>query len=212
MAQHTLEDITSSIATKISVKADKSQIMAKASVAEAEAGTDDSKAMTPATTKAAVLKLAPTPDLNSIKQTIVDMLYPIGAVYISINSSFNPNVTLGGAWVKIENKFLLASGSRAIGVIGGEENVTLSVNQIPSHNHDRGNMNITGKFGTRSTAFEGAFYEYSKSVFNSYGSAGVGTAFSADRAWSGRTGGTGGGQSHNNMPPYIVVDIWKREG
>jgi len=51
-----------------------------------------------------------------------------------------------------------------------------------------------------------------------------GTSFRASRAWTGRTSNEGnhshtvsvsqsdkgGGQSHNNMPPYLVENMWKR--
>ena len=147
---------------------------------------------------------------NKIKEIVLNTFFPVGSTYISADANFNPNSAWGGQWTKIENRFLLGSGSRAVGNLGGEENVTLTEDQMPAHVHNRGDMNIWGRFGTRSTAFEGAFYEYSKSVFNSYGSAGVGTEFSANRNWSGTTGWQGGNQAHNNMPPYEVVNIWKR--
>lgn len=33
---------------------------------------------------------------------------------------------------------------------------------------------------------------------------------SGSRNWTGSSSSTGGSQSHNNMPPYQVVAIWKR--
>lgn len=217
MAQYTLEDITSSIATKISVKADKSQIMAKASVAEAEAGTDDSKAMTPKSTKAAILKLAPKQD---IKLDVLDIFYPVGTIYQSSDANFNPNEKWGGTWVKIENRFLLGSGSRGVGAQGGEENVTLNVNQIPSHSHSRGTTNITGAFVTGKMAYSespekqgiGAFSLIGTNSRTANGSeySGGRYSFDATRTWNGITSSVGGSQAHNNMPPYEVVNIWKR--
>ena len=44
-----------------------------------------------------------------------------------------------------------------------------------------GRPNITGRFGTRSSQFEGVFYEDNKGPFNSYGGASTGVAFSASR-------------------------------
>ena len=28
--------------------------------------------------------------------------------------------------------------------------------------------------------------------------------------WGNTTGSAGGGKPHNNMPPYLVVNVWKR--
>ena len=34
--------------------------------------------------------------------------------------------------------------------------------------------------------------------------------FTASRTWSGETSSVGENESHNNMPPYLAVAIWKR--
>ena len=72
---------------------------------------------------------------NVIKTMILNMFFPVGSVYMSANKNFNPNTSWGGTWVKIENRFLLGSGTKAVGATGGEETHTLTVNEIPSHNH-----------------------------------------------------------------------------
>ena len=55
--------------------------------------------------------------LSSI--TILDAIYPIGAVYISINST-NPGTLFGGTWEQIKDKFLLSCGDEFVnGTTGG---------------------------------------------------------------------------------------------
>lgn len=54
----------------------------------------------------------------------------------------------------------------------------------------------TGTFG----AFQAVHYMTDANVITISGS----------RNWTGSSSSTGGSQSHNNMPPYQVVAIWKR--
>lgn len=142
-------------------------------------------------------------------------MYPIGSVYMTENAAFDPNAEWGGTWVKIENRFLLGSGTKAVGAQGGEENVTLSIYEIPAHSHVRGSMDITGNLANGEVHIEdvsGAIYNRG-SAYNGPGGGWLTAAqmgFKASRNWSGYTSSSGGGQSHNNMPPYQVVNIWKR--
>ena len=57
---------------------------------------------------------------------LVDYIYPIGAVYISV-TAVNPAVLFGGTWEQIEDTFLLSAGSTYTGGnTGGSATVTLS--------------------------------------------------------------------------------------
>lgn len=114
--------------------------------------------------------------------------YPVGSVYMSTEST-NPATLFGGTWQAIENRFLFGAGNwYAAGDTGGEATHTLTVDEMPSHNHTvpRGG----NSFGTKT-----------------HGYTSTGTLFtSADD----RMSAVGGGQAHNNMPPYLVVYMWKR--
>lgn len=122
---------------------------------------------------------------------LIDLVYPIGSYYETSDSTFNPNATWGGTWV-LEAEGLVHIGAGAnytIGDTGGEETHTLTTNEMPNHNHN--------------------------SSEDSYGLGMiVGTAGQIYGVWSGttgyKTGSTGGGQAHNNMQPYIVVNRWHR--
>ena len=62
--------------------------------------------------------------------------YPVGAIWQTA-TNFNPADLFGGAWELIENRSLLGAGNKyQLGAEGGEDEVTLTVNQIPSHNHE----------------------------------------------------------------------------
>lgn len=101
----------------------------------------------------------------------------------------------GTTWVKIEGKFLLGtSSSHAINTTGGAETVTLTVNQIPSHNHG-----VCG--GAGMIAFKNNAGAEDPTIKTTGSRAAV-------NLWS--TDNSGGGQSHNNMPPYKTVYIWER--
>ena len=117
--------------------------------------------------------------------------YPIGAIYMSTNST-NPSTLFGGTWEQIKDRFLLAAGdSYTNGATGGEASHTLTVNEIPSHNHG---MDI------RIHQNNGGNKNMNRTTWSSSGDSGG--QFSTHNA--------GGGQSHNNMPPFVVVYIWKR--
>ena len=40
--------------------------------------------------------------LNSV-QTMIDAIYPVGSVYLTIDDSFDPNVKFGGSWSLIQS-------------------------------------------------------------------------------------------------------------
>lgn len=134
--------------------------------------------------------------LDTFKQKLLDELYPIGSIYMSVNSA-NPNTLFGGTWEKIKDRFLLASGDTYIaGDVGGEATHTLTINEMPKHKHgyssyqDGYPSNYTGAEKYRTPV---QIIPWSAHVTeNTYGSE------------------TGGSQAHNNMPPYLVVNIWKR--
>lgn len=133
-----------------------------------------------------------TGDITSV---LVDLIYPVGSIYMSVNST-SPQVLFGGTWEQIEDTFLLSAGSNyTAGDTGGEATHTLITDEIPSHGHSL-TRNIPYGFAVMTTSgvrVGGGPNYYITENYNPYSVA-----------------NTGGGKSHNNMPPYLVVYVWKR--
>ena len=129
-------------------------------------------------------------DVTDILKTI----YPVGSVYINRTNNDNPGTLLGfGTWTRISNRFLYAAttSSTTLGTTGGESTHKLTIDEMPSHNHN---------FDGWGTAAGNNGYVSGASVRNIL----TATSFSMND--------TGGDQAHNNMPPYVVVSIWYRVG
>ena len=170
-------------------------------------------------------------------QQILNIIYPVGAVYISVND-VSPASFIGGTWEQLKDRFLLGAGTNyTAGNTGGQTNHThttgshtLTTAEMPAHTHTRGTMNITGGFapwaegtGGSITQPEGAFYsidsnQYGWGTTNGRDNDNEYIKFDASRSWTGETSSVGSGQSHShgntgsssNMPPYLVVYMWKR--
>lgn len=134
-------------------------------------------------------------DKTSTMRALFDFIYPVGSYYETSDTLFDPNVTWGGTWsLETEGLVHIGAGSNyRVGDTGGEETHTLTVAEMPNHSHE---MNVwpNGKH----------YYTPSGSTLLYWWSSGYGPAI--DQA----TSAAGGGQAHNNMQPYIVVNRWHR--
>ena len=75
--------------------------------------------------------------ITSARLNILQTVFPIGAYYFSHSVATNPRDLFGfGTWARVEGRFLLgASSAYPAGSTGGAASVTLSVNNLPAHNH-----------------------------------------------------------------------------
>ena len=140
---------------------------------------------------------------SDFKRDLLEKVYPIGSYYCSSNNK-SPSEIFGGSWTKINGRFLFASDSNHyVGETGGEERVTLQTNQIPyhSHNYDRFHYDRLDSIG----GYNDYFSLHKGFTLPSVIKAG-------DYYRDDSTSSTGGGCSHNNMPPFLVANCWKRTG
>lgn len=126
--------------------------------------------------------------------------YPVGSIYMSISSSFNPNSSFGGTWVKIsEGHCLIQAGDMYIlGSTGGESKHKLTAQEMPNHAHAvvRNDGEKISSWPTNVS--DGNKWYVPVDGNNTFGHTEYMAAFA------------GGDNAHNNMQPYLAVNIWKR--
>lgn len=166
-----------------------------------------------------------------------NIMYPVGSIYISAND-VEPSTIFGGKWKKIEDRFLLASGSSyASGSVGGASTRTLTTSQLPAHNHIipplTGSTSINGghthSITNDNTDFTVGYAGGSGisgipgevSGWGSYGNADwfiihCYAQYNGDHSHNlttnqSNTGMSGGNEAFGIMPPYLTVNMWQRE-
>ena len=125
--------------------------------------------------------------------------YPVGSIYLSVNN-INPGTIFGGTWEQIKDRFLLGAGNTyGNGSTGGTS----------THYHSTGNCTLEYKHLPSEVCVDGNF-----GYLSGCGKTGVSgwqITSMRDVGWENTKphnhGNTG---SSNNMPPYLVVYIWKR--
>ena len=129
-------------------------------------------------------------------KSLLDLTYPVGSIYISVTAT-NPSSLFGGAWERIAGRFLLGYNSNwGLGTTGGESSHKLTATEMPSHTHtlrlSNGATSVVAGSSSATVSSGSSFWTPSGSIYS----------VSMDSA--------GGSGSHNNMPPYLAVAIWKR--
>lgn len=136
--------------------------------------------------------------VNTAIQSAKDIMYPVGSIYMSVKST-SPASLFGGTWsawgtgrvpVGINKS---DSNFNTVEKTGGEKNHKLTVEEIPSHNHDTSSNLSTygGNYPSGSTS-GGVKYWINREPKQFF------------------IESKGGGEEHNNLQPYIVCYMWKR--
>lgn len=150
--------------------------------------------------------------LQVMGRIFADNLYPVGSIYMSTTMTTASQVSkaLGGTWeawgagrvpVGVDAS---QAEFKTVGKTGGEKTHKLTVNEMPNHYHDvvygtndattGVTISCTGK-GNQVLNVNG--WAWDKNSNNPYG----------NNVYARKNGG---GQAHNNMPPYITCYMYKR--
>lgn len=124
--------------------------------------------------------------------TTIDCPKAINEVIMLLSTDNPEDLWPGTTWVQLaEGKFPVSAGATyTLGGTGGAPSVTLTVAQMPEHGH---------KAKSPTTGVDGGV----KTGFDTWRTGG---AFSSDYVIE----NTGGGQAHENRPPWIAVNMWRR--
>lgn len=167
---------------------------------------------------------------------IFNLIYPVGSIYISVNST-NPASLFGGTWEQIKDRFLLSAGnSYANGSTGGSATHTIAVGNLPAHTHTYSNATavqghtltvneiprhkhtVAGNNGGNGGNYwtpqilSGKAVNWTSNVDDHSIYTGGGQAHSHGLTKANaNTGSTGSGTALNTMPPYLAVYMWKRK-
>lgn len=143
--------------------------------------------------------IAATP--AAVKKAIAEAklaAWPVGSIYITVSNT-SPAALFGGTWERISERFLLgASNSYPAGGTGGEFTHKLTQSELPNYSLSvtNGSNVIRSKTGNTADAY----------VQTQSGGWGIPN-------WESKTvtvASGGSGEAHNNMPPYLAVNMWKR--
>lgn len=137
-------------------------------------------------------------EVSELKQLVNQRCY-VGMVIHSTTLSTEAKVIAeygGKHWIQHTGYFLYGdnAGVSANNAVtdGGEANHTLTVEEMPSHRH-----NVSSGWGD-AAGIDRLVYSAKNGSYQDYG---VGAVNFIEN--------TGGGQPHNNMPPYKKVYIWE---
>lgn len=143
---------------------------------------------------------------------LIDYIYPIGSIYMSINAT-SPATLFGGSWTQLKDRFLVGTGTYANGATGGEATHTLKRAEQPSvvgqlQFRQIGTGNIVDLYGTTSTTP----FTYTPGGGDKWANQGTiqSNTTSTNKNAMIKFDNGGKGTAHNNLPPYLAVYMWKR--
>lgn len=171
---------------------------------------------------------------------LLNMFYPVGSVYETMDSSFDPNKKWGGTWVRIKGRVLVGVDENDAYFdvpekTGGYKKPSIKVENLPSHSHDvkvgvtinetkleGGANNIAGQDANWGVTAQGNGIVTNKGDTNGFYPSTRKTAEKYhDGFWINAThkhtasttvscASTGGGKGFEVLQPYITCYIWKR--
>ena len=129
---------------------------------------------------------------SSMKEWLLNNVYTVGYVWVSYTDT-SPASILGGTWTPITGRFPYFNAGTDT---GGSNTHTLSLSEMPSHNHSSNELGVdSGSLNSNTSYAWSALRGANRS--NHLGTTGY-------------VSKSGGGNAHNNMPAYQTLYAWRR--
>lgn len=155
------------------------------------------------------------------KSEILDTLYPVGTLYMSMNN-MSPEDIFGGTWQKLDGYYLRCANSTfPAGATGGQTSINytpvgtvnshkLTVEELPRHTHQLEGSSAHNYYTPLDSGYK-----------TERGNDETEWTFESERLRDITSGATGGNQGHSHtftgsktaiptVPPYIAVNVWYR--
>ncbi len=129
--------------------------------------------------------------------------YPIGSVYISFSST-NPSTYFGGTWIRITGRFLLSADDSTYKVNNTGGSATHQ-HTLSSKGYAEISLHNSGEIMYHELNNSGGVTNWTAN-FRVVGSSGG--SISKESSWGASLGGKT--EAGSNLPPYIVVYMWRR--
>ena len=83
--------------------------------------------------------------ISGMLQSVFDAIFPVGAIYQTESSTFNPNTVFGHTWVQINDRVLVGQGTTytTAGDTGGSSSVTIGTTNLPAHQHSISSQSVS---------------------------------------------------------------------
>lgn len=167
---------------------------------------------------------------RSIKE-VIDIVHPVGSIWETTTTDDPNTLWAGTTWVKMDaGRVLVAAGSYTesgttytynLGDTGGEAKHQLSTDELATHGHDA-SISTTSLIGDTYTWFPAEYdnvqasgvlscSKYGDHCAGDSGKQGNGHIhIDVSHGHSASISTTGGNARHENRPPFMVVNRWKR--
>ena len=141
-----------------------------------------------------------------------DWVPPVDFVMEMADSTSPAAIYAHTIWTQLKNCIVFAAGDTfAAGSSGGRANVTLTTNELPTHNHS-GSTSQSGAHTHTVASSNSSGYHFNSGITYRAGSTTVTTSSAGSHGHTLTIGSTGSGQAFSILNPYQAVNIWQRVG